>query len=175
MKRLEEAFFARSCILVAQDMVGKLICRKTPEGEILTLRITEAEAYNGVSDTACHAYRGRTPRSEMLWRAPGTVYVYLCYGMHWMLNAITGREGEAEGVLIRACEAYNGPGKLTKYLQIDKRFNGGSFVESDLLWLADDGYRPSIRTDKRVGINYADQRDIDRPWRFIDAEKIKAK
>ncbi len=145
------------------------------DGDILTLRITETEAYNGVEDTGCHASKGRTARSEMLWHRPGTIYIYLCYGMHWMLNAITGTEGEAQGVLIRACEAYPGPGRLTKYLKLDNSFNGSNFCESDTLWIVDDGYRPKIRTGKRIGIDYAAPEDRERLWRFIDADKVPEK
>lgn len=168
MERLTETFFLRSCLEAAPALVGKLICRRLPDGSVLRLRITETEAYNGTADTACHASKGKTQRSEMLWRAPGTVYIYLCYGMHWMLNVITGSEGDPQGVLIRACEGYGGPGKLTKYLQLDKQFNGTSFCDCGALWMEDDGYRPSLRTDCRVGIDYAAPEDRDRLWRFID-------
>jgi len=166
--RLNEEFFARSCLDVAPELVGKIICHRLPDGELRCLRITETEAYNGEDDTACHASKGKTARNEVLWKAPGTIYVYLCYGMHWMLNAITGREGVAEGVLIRACENYAGPGKLTKYLQIDKSLNKSSFLRSEELWIEDDGYQPDLRTDARIGINYAAPEDRERRWRFID-------
>ena len=166
--RLNKDFFSHSCLEVAPALVGKIIFHRLPNGEILSLRITETEAYNGESDTACHAHKGKTKRNELLWREPGTVYVYLCYGMHWMLNAITGSEGVAEGVLIRACQNQNGPGKLTKYLQIDKNLNGTSFVSSDELWIEDDGYSPTLREDTRIGINYAAPEDHERRWRFID-------
>lgn len=169
MEKLGAAFFARNCLKVAPELVGKLICRRLPDGEIIRLRITEAEAYNGAEDTACHASKGRTARSEMLWHAPGTVYIYLCYGMHWMLNVITGAEGDPQGVLIRACADYNGPGKLTKRLQLDKSLNGNSFIDSEELWFENDGYCPPLRTDKRVGIDYAAPVDRERQWRFIDA------
>lgn len=170
MKRLDEAFFAKSCLEVAPALVGKLLVHRLADGSVLTLRITETEAYNGVADTACHASKGKTPRAELLWRRPGTIYIYLCYGMHWMLNAVTGAEGDPQAVLIRACDAAPGPGRLTKYLRLDKQLNGHSFVDSPELWLADDGYAPLLRTDTRVGIGYASPEDQARQWRFIDAD-----
>lgn len=173
MERLEKGFYSRSCLQVAPELCGKIICRRLPDGELLTLRISETEAYNGVSDTACHAHRGRTARSEMLWREPGTIYIYLCYGVHWLMNVITGAEEDPQGVLIRACEGYAGPGKLTKYLQITKDLNGKSFLDSDVIWIADDGYSPEIKTDKRVGIDYALPEDRDRLWRFISQSTSK--
>ena len=175
MEKLKQDFFERSCLDVAPALVGKLICRELEDGQIIRLRITETEAYNGVEDTACHASKGRTARSEMLWRAPGTVYIYLCYGIHWMLNAITGSEGDPQGVLIRACEGFPGPGRLTKQLQLDKTLNGSSFVESGALWFEDDGFRPPLRTDRRVGIEYAAPADRERRWRFIDCSQSSSR
>lgn len=173
MKRLAKDFFSRSCLEVAPELCGKIICRRLPDGELLMLRISETEAYNGESDTACHAHRGRTARSEMLWRGPGTIYVYLCYGIHWLMNVITGAEGEPQGVLIRACEGCGGPGKLTKYLHVTGELNGKSFLDSGDIWIADDGCSPEIKRDKRVGIDYALPEDRDRLWRFISQSTSK--
>ena len=161
MKRLDYDFFHRSCPEVAEDLVGKLLVYK---GNIL--RISETECYCGENDTACHASRGRTKRTEVMYMAAGTVYVYLCYGMHWMLNIVTGEEEQPEAVLIRACVEANGPGKLTKRLGITGHQNRSSVVTSEELWIADDGFRCEITTDKRVGIGYASQEDQDRLWRF---------
>lgn len=127
-----EDFFHRDCLDVAPDLVGKLIIRNTDEGEI-RLRITETEAYRGEDDTACHASKGRTPRTELLYREAGVIYVYLCYGCHWLMNVITGEKEQPQGVLFRACLDYAGPGKLTKALKIDKSFNGGSFIGLSLI------------------------------------------
>lgn len=166
MKRLPYDFFARDCLEVAPDLVGKLLVHRTPVGEELRLRISETEAYAGVSDTACHAHKGKTARNRLLWEKAGTVYIYLCYGMHWMLNVITGEVGDAQGVLIRACVDYPGPGKLTKHLKITKELNESSFVEGERLWFEDDGLRPHIVTDKRVGIGYASEEDQNKLWRY---------
>lgn len=165
-------FFHRDALEVAPDLVGKTIMRKFDSGEIIKLRITETEIYRGEEDKACHASRGRTPRSEILYRESGLIYVYLCYGVHWLMNVITGEIEQPQGVLIRCGEGYNGPGKLTKALQIDKSFNYESIVGNSRIWLEDDGYIPEIKTDKRVGINYAGEEWINKQWRFIDS-KIK--
>ena len=116
MSRLEKSFFEKSPLEVSEALVGKILVHKTEEGE-KRLRITETEAYWGEEDTACHASRGRTKRTEVMYREAGTVYVYLCYGMHWMLNLVTGRVDQPEAVLIRACESAEGPGRLTKAME----------------------------------------------------------
>ena len=162
MERLGYDFFHRPCVEVARDLVGKvLVCGGKQ------LRISETEAYCGESDTACHASRGRTKRTEVMYMDAGTVYVYLCYGIHWMLNIVTGEENAPEAVLIRACVEAKGPGKLTKALGITGEYNRSSVVTSDVLWIGDDGFRCEIALDKRVGIGYASQEDQDRLWRFV--------
>ncbi len=166
-KRLTRAFFERDVLDVAPDLIGKLLCRKLPNGEILRRRITETEAYRGTQDTACHAHKGCTERTRVLWQEAGVMYVYLCYGMHNLLNAVTGDEGEPQAVLLRAVEGAVGPGRLTKALAIDRSFNMDSFVTSDELWMEDDGFRPKLKRDTRVGIGYASKRDQARKWRWI--------
>jgi len=161
MERLPYDFYHRPCPEVARELVGKVLVHKNKQ-----LRITETECYCGENDTACHASRGRTKRTEVMYMSAGTVYVYLCYGMHWMLNIVTGEEDQPEAVLIRACEEANGPGKLTKRLEITGDQNRSSVVSSEELWIGDDGFRCDIETDKRVGIGYASQEDQDRLWRF---------
>ena len=161
MVRLPYEFYHRNCPEVARDLVGKLlVCR----GQ--SLRITETECYCGEEDTACHAHKGRTKRTEVMYRSAGTVYVYLCYGMHWMLNIVTGEMDHPEAVLIRACLEAPGPGKLTKALGITGEDNRSSVVTSQEFWIADDGLSCEVETDKRVGIGYASQEDQDRLWRF---------
>lgn len=165
--KLTDDFFARPCVEVARDLAGKLIvCGEK------RLRISEAEAYCGERDTACHASRGRTKRTETLWARPGTIYVYLCYGMHWMLNIVTGREGEPEAVLIRACVEAPGPGRLTKALGVDGSFNKASIGSDTRIAVEDDGRRFAIRCETRVGIGYASPEDQARPWRFVTGEEI---
>ena len=161
MERLSYDFFHRHALEVAPDLVGKLLVH----GDRY-LRISETEAYCGVTDTACHAHKGRTKRTEVLYADAGTIYIYLCYGMHWLMNVITGDIDDPQGVLIRACVEADGPGKLTKKLGITGDLNRGSVVDSRELWIADDGFRCTVRTAKRVGIGYASQEDQDRLWRF---------
>lgn len=163
--KLGEAFFNRPCLTVARDLAGKIIVHRTAAGEV-RLRISETEGYCGEEDTACHAHRGRTPRTEVLYMPAGTIYIYLCYGMHWMFNIVTGKEGDPQAVLIRACVGAEGPGKLTKRLSIDGTLNRQSIVENSDIWLEDDGKRHEIEACKRVGIDYADPADRNRLWRF---------
>lgn len=160
-------FFGKDCLELAPDLVGKLIVRKIGDEE-LVLRITETEAYRGEEDTACHASKGRTPRTELLYREAGTIYVYLCYGMHWLFNIISGELEQPQGVLIRACENYEGPARLTKYLKIDKALNGSSVIRNPEICIADDGFRPEIERRRRVGIDYAEEKDRNALWRFAD-------
>lgn len=159
--RLSYEFYHRPCLEVARDLVGKVLVHNGKR-----LRISETEAYCGESDTACHACKGRTKRTEVMYAEAGTVYIYLCYGMHWMLNIVTGEKEQPEAVLIRACSEAPGPGKLTKALGITGELNRKSVVDSDTLWIEDDGFRREIVLDKRVGIGYASQEDQDRLWRF---------
>ena len=161
MQRLEYGFFHRPCLEVARDLVGKVLVH---EGQVL--RISETEAYCGEEDTACHAHKGRTKRTEVMYAQAGTAYIYLCYGMHWMLNIVTGEKDSPEAVLVRACLEAPGPGRLTKKLGITGALNGSFIVDSPDLWIGDDGFSCEVTVDKRVGIGYASQEDQDRLWRF---------
>ena len=153
-------FYHRPCLEVAWDLVGKvLVCGEQK------LRISETEAYVGESDTACHAHKGRTKRTEVMYMEAGTIYIYLCYGVHWLLNIVTGEENQPEAVLIRACVDANGPGKQTKKLGITGTLNRGNIC-GDAFYIEDDGFQCEVTTDKRVGIGYASQEDQDRLWRF---------
>lgn len=164
--RLGYEFFHRDCPEVARDLVGKVLVRKTESGE-LRLRITETESYCGEADTACHAHKGRTKRTEVMYGRAGTAYIYLCYGIHWLLNIVTGEVDDPQAVLIRACAEAPGPGRLTKALGITGQLNRADLTVSDELWLEDDGFRCAVTTDKRVGIGYASAEDQARLWRFI--------
>ena len=162
MPRLDYDFYHRPCLEVARDLVGKVLVFQGQK-----LRISETEAYCGESDTACHASKGRTKRTDVMYGRAGTAYVYLCYGIHWLLNIVTGEENQPEAVLIRACVEAPGPGKLTKFLGITGQQNREDVVTSDRFRIEDDGFSCRIRTDKRVGIGYAAPEDQERPWRFI--------
>lgn len=167
-RRLLRETFSKRADELAPFLLGKLLCRRDrASGEVRRARITETECYLGVEDTACHAHRGKTERNAILWRRGGTVYVYLCYGMHSLLNFVSGAEGEPEAVLIRAVEGAAGPGKLTKMLGIDRALNGHDAVFSDEIWIEDDGTPvPEYTALPRVGIDYASPDDRMRPWRF---------
>lgn len=164
--KLDFSFFHRECLKVAEDLVGKVLVRKTSEGEI-RLRITETESYIGEADTACHAHKGRTKRTEVMYKEAGTIYVYLCYGIHWLLNIVTGDKDDPQAVLIRACEGFEGPARLTKKLKITGEYNRKGITDCEDFYIEDDGFKCEVKTDKRVGIGYASQEDQERPWRFI--------
>lgn len=165
MVLLDRSFFSRDCLEVALELVGKLLVVRTEDGEH-SLRITETEAYRGEEDTACHAHKGRTKRTEVLYEEAGTLYVYLCYGMHWLLNVVTGEKDVPQAVLIRACDGADGPGKLTKALSITGDLNRCRLGEKTPLYFADDGVQPRVARDTRVGIGYASAVDRERLWRF---------
>ncbi len=99
--RLPAGFFRRDVLTVAPELLGKSLARTFDDGTTERYIITEVEAYNGTEDLACHASKGRTPRTDIMFREGGLVYVYLVYGIHWMLNFVTGKEGVATAVLIR--------------------------------------------------------------------------
>ena len=158
--KLSYDFYHRPCLEVARDLVGKvLVCGDKQ------LRISETESYVGEADTACHAHKGKTKRTEVMYMQAGTIYIYLCYGVHWLLNIVTGEENEPEAVLIRACVDANGPGKLAKSLGITGALNRGNICGEDL-YIIDDGFQCEVTTDKRVGIGYALEEDQNKPWRF---------
>ena len=162
--KLPEDFFALPAHTLAPILLGKTLCRKN--GETITrLRITETEAYCGEGDSACHAHRGKTPRNSVLYEAGGIAYIYLCYGIHFLLNVVCAAEGDPQAVLIRGVEGISGPGRVTKALQINKEFNREDFRISEKLWLEDGESFPYIATP-RIGIQYASEKDQARLWRF---------
>lgn len=168
MKLTDPRIFQMSALELAPYLLGKLLCVSDDVRGVIKSRITETEAYFGEEDTACHAHRGKTPRTEVLYEKGGITYVYLCYGIHSLMNVISGPEGHPEGVLLRAVEGFNGPGKLTKYLGIDRSFNKEDLITSKRIWIEDDGFTPDvIHTSPRIGIGYATKEYIDKPWRFF--------
>ena len=164
-RRLNTADYRKDAVSLAPTLLGKLLCRKTGK-KTVKLRITETESYYGEDDTACHAHRGKTARTSVMYMEGGHAYIYLCYGVHWLLNIVSGKRDFPEVVLIRGVEGFDGPGKLTKALSIDKTLNGENLVESKQLWIEDDGKRPTHKALKRIGINYASEEDKNRLWRF---------
>jgi DNA-3-methyladenine glycosylase len=165
-KRLSMEFFNRDVLDVAPDLIGKSMVLRLPGGTIGRFPVTEVEAYRGAEDKACHACRGRTPRTEIMFHEGGRLYVYLIYGMYWMLNIVTGKENDPQAVLIRGVENYSGPGKLTKSFGIDRAFYGEDLVLSERIWVEDAGVFPVIKTGTRIGIDYAGEYWKSRPWRY---------
>ena len=130
-QRLNCSFFQRNVLEVAPELIGKTLVRQFDDKTIFRYKITETEAYSGDGDLACHASKGKTPRTEVMFCEGGLVYVYFIYGMYWMLNFVTGKNEEASAVLIRGLEGISGPGRVGKVLQLDKTFYGENLETSD--------------------------------------------
>ena len=184
---LEPAWFSRPTCVVAADLIGKVLCRQLTDSDgkqkILRMRISETEAYIGEGDAACHAHAGtRTARTEIMYNQGGVFYVYLTYGIHHMLNLVSGPAESPEAVLIRAgfftedserlldeqllsadkplsplkeIKQLAGPGKLTKHLQINRDLYGEPITPASEVWIEDDGCQPPISLRPRIGIDYA--------------------
>jgi DNA-3-methyladenine glycosylase len=187
---LPERWYRRDALEVAQDLIGKRVV----SGEV-ALRITEVEAYRYPGDSANHCRFGRTARNAPMWGPPGRAYLYLCYGMHWMLNLVTGPEGEGAAVLVRAAEPLEkggagldlivarrrwtrrvgpalltGPGKVAAALGLGAIHNEQPLFRSGGPLIVCDGPRPAaLVAGPRVGIDYADPADRAAPWRIADA------
>ena len=168
MKRLSAADYALDAVTAAKFLLGKWLCRRLQDGSVLKARIVETEAYCGENDTACHAHCGKTERNAPMYEAGGIVYIYLCYGMHNLLNVVTGPKDYPEAVLIRGVEGAIGPGRVTTLLHIDRTLNREPLVTSRQLWIEDDGTKPPrFKSTPRIGIAYATKRDQNRKWRFV--------
>ena len=188
---LDKNFFNRDTLIVAKDLLGKIIVRKT-HSHIYKAMIVETEAYLGTKDRACHTFGERkTERNKIMYEDAGTVYVYQTYGIHYLMNFVTLDKAHPEAVLIRALEPMegidqisinrfgknyidlnkyqknnltNGPGKLTKALEIDKNLNGKNLFDQQI-YIIDGKNDFEIETDVRVGIDYAKEAK-DYPYRF---------
>lgn len=153
---------------LARWLLGKVLVRVIA-GKRDENVITEVEAYHGESDLACHARKGRTPRTEIMYKPGGCWYVYLCYGVHEMLNLVTGPEDHPAAVLIRGLDSVTGPGRLTKRLGIGRELNGRNAVPGCGLHIEDHGFKvPSgrIKAGPRIGVDYAGSVWAAKPWRF---------
>jgi len=160
-------FFEVDTITLAKKLIGKWIVTNT-QGKEVKAQICETEAYLGIEDSACHTFMGkRTQRTEQMWKCGGTIYVYLCYGLHNLLNIVSCKEGEPEAVLVRGVVGAVGPAKATKLLNIDKTFNGEDITKCSRICLMDDGKDYEYTLAKRVGINYAKPKDRDALLRFV--------
>jgi len=185
---LPREFYDRPTLTVARELLGAVLVR-LQDGVRVSGIIMETEAYVGESDLACHAKAGRTPRTEIMYGPPGSAYVYFNYGIHWMLNAVTEREGFPTAVLIRATQPLegieiiasrrgkqprakwtDGPGKLAQAFGIDKSFNGVDLCRRESgLWI-EMGERISdenVTIGARVGLNSVPEPWKSVPWRFF--------
>ncbi len=171
--RLTSEFFINDVLKVAPGLLGKFLVRKFNDGNIKRYIISEVEAYSGDGDLACHSSKGKTPRTEVLFREGGVLYVYLVYGIHWLLNIVTGKENDASGVLIRGVIGVPGPGRVGKLLQLDKSFYGEELSTSNRIWVENNDIQVTYRTAPRIGIDYAGEPWISKQWRFfIDKSPI---
>lgn len=181
---LPESFYARDALDVARESIGKYLVK---DGVIL--RITETEAYRGPNDTAAHARFGETPRTAVLFGPPGRAYIYLCYGIHWMLNFVCGPARDGSAVLIRAAEPIEGleliqtrrggkngpvlltgPGKIASALALDKTHNHHPLFEPGGLEVRDAPPPAKLLSGPRVGIDFASKADRTASWRFAAAD-----
>lgn len=197
---LPQKFFNRPAPIVSKDLLGKILIRKINRKKIYLL-ITEVEAYDGFNDKASHASKGKTPRNSPMFDPAGIFYVYFTYGMHYMLNIVTGPKNYPSAVLIRGgiivppefmrhikhattctCsstllekfEIINGPARLTKFLKINKKFNGLKAIPKNDLWFMNYGFRSKkIVAKKRIGIGLPACRQAgagkiwsDKKWNF---------
>ncbi len=185
---LKQEFFARPTLIVARELLGQRLVRELAD-QRLGGYIVETEAYVGPDDSANHASKGRTRRTEVMFGPPGRTYVYLIYGIHSMLNLVTEAEDFPAAVLIRAIEPLegievmqarrpaanrrltalaNGPGKLCQALVIDKTLHNWDVSLGQSLWLEPAPPVPDtcVTTGPRIGVDYAWPEDRRRPWRF---------
>lgn len=188
--KLDESFYQRTDVtLVARELLGKVLVTRINR-RITSGMIVETEAY-AHTEKGCHAYLNRmTPRNEVMFRAGGHTYVYLCYGIHHLFNVVTGDEGTGDAVLIRALQPIDGikhmiertgaagpkritsgPGKLTMAMGIDRNLNG-KFLTGTQVWIEERGLavpKNTINAGPRIGIDYAGA-DAALPWRFTIRE-----
>lgn len=158
----------KNTVALARWLLGKVLVRTTKSGRSEYI-ITEVEAYHTEKDLACHAAKGRTKRTEVMYQPGGRWYVYLCYGVHEMLNLVTGPADHPAAVLIRGVDGIIGPGRLTKRLAIGRALNGAAAAPESGLHLEDHGIvvtRRRIKSGPRVGIDYAGEVWAAKPWRF---------
>jgi DNA-3-methyladenine glycosylase len=166
---LPASFFRRDTLTVCRELLGKNLCRATA-GQVARLPIVEIEAYDGPDDLASHASHGMTPRNKVMFEEGGVWYVYLCYGIHWMLNIVTGPKDFPGAILIRGVGDIDGPGKVTKALGITAAFNGKSAEMRYGLWIEESKTTVPDRQvlkKPRIGIGYAGPMWAEKPYRYI--------
>jgi len=170
MRRVRrKTFFNRDALAVARDLLGDSLCRRGPDGTITRLSINEVEAYLGPEDRACHAHIGRTRRTEVMFRPAGIWYIYLCYGIHWLANVVTGPENFPAAVLLRGAGEFDGPGKLTKGLGVTGEYNDRRATRASGFWIeaGPDVPENEVTRTPRIGIDYAGPDWSQRPLRLV--------
>ncbi|MDE6571578.1 MAG: DNA-3-methyladenine glycosylase [Alphaproteobacteria bacterium] len=169
---LTREFYLQNPMDATRQLLGAYLCRRDAAGNVIRARIAEVELYLE-TEQGCHAFGGKcTPRNDAMFMDGGHAYVYLCYGMHNMLNIVFGRAGVAAAALVRAVEmdGCNGPGKLCRTLGITRADNKLDLTRGDKMWIeSNDGPPPQIAAGVRIGIDYAGA-DAKLPWRFVIAD-----
>jgi DNA-3-methyladenine glycosylase len=180
VEKLGRDFYARGAEVVARELIGKILVRRIGGvgGKELRARVVETEAYVGPHDLACHAAKGRTKRTEVMFGEAGHAYVYLIYGMYDMLNVVTGTVGDAQAVLIRAAEALggweaggadlSGPGKLARRMKIMRDLNGCDLLGQELFFERGEERTVRVVESARIGVDYAKEWK-EAMLRFYDA------
>ncbi len=184
-EKLDRSFYLNEDVVqVAKNLLGKVLVTNI-DGVLTAGKIVETEAYCGRGDKACHANGKRTPRTEVMYQKGGVAYVYLCYGIHHLINVVTNKEGQADAVLIRALEPLegieimkerrgypkarlaSGPGTLSQAMGIHVKMTGTNLLD-DQIWIAEHPTKETfeIQCDTRIGVEYAEE-DALRPWRFV--------
>lgn len=173
--------FSRATPTIARSLLGKYLVRRSGRRTIRA-RIVDVEAYDGPHDKASHASRGRTSRNAVMFGPPGYWYVYFTYGMHWMLNIVTGKKGYPAAVLIRGVEVdgvrIDGPARTTKFLKIGKKFDGMPANRKTGLWIEGRGtpmHGERIVRSARIGVGYAGPLWSKRKYRFTLNKKAARK
>ena len=180
-KVVSTVFFNKPTLTAAEEVLGCFLCRRVGQ-KVIRLEITEVEAYDGPADRASHAHRGKTVRNAPMFGEAGRWYVYFTYGMHWMLNIVTGPKGYPAAVLIRGGvyrsqtphgsltpKRIDGPARLTKFLKIDKRFNNKKAAVETGLWIEKGNHIDSrkVKRTPRIGVAYAGRVWSRKPYRFV--------
>ena len=166
-QRLSKEFHTRDVLEVAPDLLGKKIMRRDVSGHVTAHIISETEAYRGIEDKACHASKGKTARTKVMYEQGGILYMYLIYGMYWMMNVVTGEREVPQAVLIRGLLDVSGPGRLTRHLSLDGSFNEEDLQSSGRIWIIDEGEHVAYSAVPRIGIDYAGALWKMKPWRYV--------
>ncbi|MBI2474597.1 MAG: DNA-3-methyladenine glycosylase [Candidatus Taylorbacteria bacterium] len=165
---LKPAFFRREVLIIAEELVGCYLCTEV-NGLHMRFRIIEVEAYDGFDDKASHASKGLTERTAVMFGPPRHWYVYFIYGAHWMLNIVTGPKGYPAAILLRSAGHLRGPGRLTKFLGVNKALNGRKAEPNEGFWIEKGTLMAgeTIKKTPRIGVDYAGPKWSKRRYRFV--------